>query len=161
VNDKEDPMNKVFYFDLEETVIESWFDPILVNKATIESFIEENNIKDIHIFSAAIWNEQDKHIFERDLKTWIEQVFNINILSWPSMEEVMKESCWKNAIFEDVTEFLCMIGKKRAFEDWCKIKHHRDTHCILLDDSFEDEILTNSVHNTKIEVVNILRLKRG
>lgn len=73
-------MDKIFYFDLEETVIESWTDPILVNKATIERFIEENGIKDVHIFSAAIWNDRDKQIFERDLKSWIERVFSINIL---------------------------------------------------------------------------------
>lgn len=154
-------MDKIFYFDLEETVIESWTDPILVNKTTIERFIEENGIKDVHIFSAAIWNDRDKHIFERDLKSWLERVFNINIVSWPSMEDAMKETCWKGTIFENVTEFLCMLGKKRAFEDWCKMKHHRDSHCILLDDSFEDEVLTNRVHNTIIEVVNIIEYRKN
>lgn len=62
-------MDKFFYFDLEETVIESWTDPILVNKTTIERFIEENGIKDVHIFSAAIWNV--------GLKILIELVFGL------------------------------------------------------------------------------------
>ena len=55
-------MKKVWFFDLEETIIRSWNDPILINKDRVTRFIEENGIKEITIFSAAIWHENDKFL---------------------------------------------------------------------------------------------------
>ena len=146
---------KIFYFDLEETVITSWEEALLCNKHKVDSFIAQNDVKEIHIFSAAIWNDRDKEVFEKQLKNWLENIFDVKILSWPSMTDVWKETNWKMVKFENVMELISTIGKKRMFEDWCKIKHHRDSHCVLLDDSFEEEILINKVHNTVIEVVDI------
>lgn len=152
-------MKKIFYFDLEETVIESWHDPLLCNVKKVRDFIAKNNIEQIHIFSAAIWNDRDKNTFEKSLKPFLEGVFNIEILSCPSMEDVWKETQWKTVKFDNVMEMIAMIGKKCMFEDWCKWKHHKDSHCVLLDDSFEDEIIINRVHNTQVEVVNIINYK--
>lgn len=146
---------KIFYFDLEETLITSWVDTLLCNKQKVEAFIKHHNVKEVHIFSAAIWDDFDKTTFEKNLKEWLEGVYNISIISWPSMKDVWAKTNWKTVKFDNVSEFIMLIGKKRMFEDWCKITHHRDSHCILLDDSFEEEILTNKNHNTIIEVVDI------
>lgn len=146
---------KVFYFDLEETLITSWVDTLLCNKEKVEAFIKQHNVKEVHIFSAAIWDDYDKNIFEKNLKGWLEGVYNISIVSWPSMKDVWAKTNWKTVKFDNVSEFIMIIGKKRMFEDWCKLMHHRDSHCILLDDSFEEESLINKVHNTIIEVVDI------
>lgn len=146
---------KVFYFDLEETLITSWVDTLLCNKEKVEAFIKQHNVKEVHIFSAAIWDDYDKNIFEKNLKGWLEGVYNISIVSWPSMKDVWARTNWKTTKFDNVSEFITLIGKKRMFEDWCKLMHHRDSHCILLDDSFEEESLINKVHNTIIEVVDI------
>lgn len=146
---------KVFYFDLEETLITSWVDTLLCNKEKVEAFIKQHNVKEVHIFSAAIWDDYDKNIFEKNLKGWLEGVYNISIVSWPSMKDVWAKTNWKTVKFVNVSEFIMIIGKKRMFEDWCKLMHHRDSHCILLDDSFEEESLINKVHNTIIEVVDI------
>lgn len=131
----------------------------MCNKQKVEAFIRQNNVKEVHIFSAAIWDERDKTTFEKNLKTWLENVFNISILSWPSMYDVWQETQWKRFAFDSVSELISKVGKKRMFEDWCKIMHHRDTHCILLDDSFEEEILFNKVHNTIIEVVDVNKIQ--
>lgn len=146
---------KVFYFDLEETLITSWVDTLLCNKEKVEAFIKQHNVKEVHIFSAAIWDDYDKNIFEKNLKGWLEGVYNISIVSWPSMKDVWAKTNWKTVKFDNVSEFIMIIGKKRMFEDWCKLMHHRDSHCILLDDSFEEESLINKVHNTIIEVVDV------
>lgn len=146
---------KVFYFDLEETLITSWVDTLLCNKEKVEAFIKQHNVKEVHIFSAAIWDDYDKNIFEKNLKGWLEGVYNISIISWPSMKDVWAKTNWKTVKFDNVSEFIMIIGKKRMFEDWCKLMHHRDSHCILLDDSFEEESLISKVHNTIIEVVDI------
>lgn len=146
---------KVFYFDLEETLITSWVDTLLCNKEKVDAFIKQHNVKEVHIFSAAIWDDYDKNIFEKNLKGWLEGVYNISIVSWPSMKDVWAKTNWKTVKFDNVSEFIMIIGKKRMFEDWCKLMHHRDSHCILLDDSFEEESLINKVHNTIIEVVDI------
>ena len=152
-------MKKIFYFDLEGTVIEDWHDPLLCNVQKVRDFIAKNEINEIHIFSAAIWNERDKNVFFKSMKQCLEGAFAVQIVSWPSMEEVWKNTQWKAVKFDDVMEMIAMIGKKRMFEDWCKWMHHKDSHCFLLDDSFDDEVLINTVLNTRIEVVNIINYK--
>jgi FMN phosphatase YigB (HAD superfamily) len=152
-------MDKVWVFDLEETVIQSWDNPVLCNVDRVRTFIKDNNIKDVHIFSAAIWNEQDKHHFEVKLKSFLENAFEINIVSWPSMEDAWKNSHWHGTFFEGVCELLTLIGKKRLFEDWCMWNALAGSHCVLLDDSFGNTVLTNYDTNIVIETVDVLKLR--
>ena len=45
------------FFDLEETLIASWTDHYLCNKNKITEFLDFYDIRNIHIFSFAIWND--------------------------------------------------------------------------------------------------------
>lgn len=152
------PMKKIFYFDLEETIIESWNDPVLCNVSVVKDFIKDNGITEIHIFSGAIWNGKDKNHFELTMKSWLERVFGVEIKSFPSMEEVRRVTQWKSVLFEDVQEMVNLIGKKRMFEDWCIQTHSRGSHCVLLDDMFGNTILINRDLDITVETVDVTKL---
>ena len=49
------------FFDLEDTIIDSWQNQTLVNVHKVRKYISDNNIKDVVIFSAAVWNDKDKN----------------------------------------------------------------------------------------------------
>lgn len=74
------------YFDLEDTLIESWYDlTFLSNKIR---FIKDQlklaqekygEIESFNIFSFAIINEEDLNVFNINIKPDIERIFNISI----------------------------------------------------------------------------------
>lgn len=151
-------MKKVWFFDLEETVIRSWNDPVLVNKDRVARFIEDNGIKSINIFSAAIWNDEDKSHFHSFLKPWLEDVFKVSIVDVISMTDVWEETSFNTMYFEGIHELISLFGKRRMFELWCLEKHTQDTHCILLDDAFGNTVFTNKDTRISIETVDVTKL---
>lgn len=151
-------MIKVWFFDLEETIIRSWNDPVIVNLSRVLEFIKTNSITNIHIFSAAIWNEEDKSHFNSFLKTWLEGVLGVHIDNVISMDDVWKETSFNTMYFEGVHELISLFGKRRMFEVWCLETNKQDTHCILLGDAFGNTVFTNKDTNISIETVDVTKL---
>lgn len=146
-------MNVFWFFDLEETIIDSWDNPVLCNYSLVSSFIKRNKIRDAHIFSAAIWNDHDKDIFKHELAEMLSIEFNVNFVSWISMEEVWKQTWWKTAKFDSVSDLLLSVGKNRLFEDWCINNLPENSHAILIDDSFGN---TTHIDNNKNIIAQII-----
>lgn len=145
---------KVF-LDLEGTVINNWDDALLLNKCLdIRSWLKCNRVKEVAIFSAAIWNEADKQRFEKVIKPFLEDALDVKIMEWPSMEDVWKSTTWKGVGFENVCEMISLIGKKRMFEDWC-LEKERGNHSILIDDSFGNWAIEHHDSHTSIGIVHV------
>ena len=139
------------FLDLEGTVIVSWDDQRLINLDTTRALIAHQCVDELHIFSAAIWNEADKRSFERELKPRLEDALDMPILSWVSMEEVWKNTPWATVKFDSVCELVSVIGKRLMYYEWCKATQKTD--CLLLDDSFQTESLVTSQQT--IAILNI------
>ncbi len=152
---------KLFYFDLEETVIQSFNDPIFCNENVIEFFIEKNSITEIGIFSAAIINEDHKNYFIVHMLKGIEKRFNIKINQdrIVPMEQVSSLYKNKNGVFVDVWEMLSLYGKDGAFHYYCSNMHKNNITCILLDDAFESITINNHKRRLITKIVNIKELK--
>lgn len=151
-------MKKVWFFDLEETIILSWNDPVLVNKDRVTRFIEENSIKEITIFSAAIWNDEDKSHFHSFLKPWLEDVFKVSIVDVISMTDVWVGTSLTNIYIENIQELLSLFGKRRMFEVWCLEHSKANTHCVLLDDAFGNTLFINKDLQVSVETVDVTKL---
>ncbi len=154
-------MSKIFYFDLEETVIQSFNNPVFCNENKVESFIKKNSINEIGIFSAAIINEEHKKHFINYMQIGIEKRFNININQdrVVTMEQVSSLYKNKNGIFIDVWEMLSLYGKDGAFHYYCNNIYKNDKTCILLDDIFENITINNHKRRLITKIVNIKELK--
>ena len=70
-------MDKIIWLDLEETIISSWADFLsfsyncIINEKKIRKFLRDNNIKEVNVFSFAIWNDKDKEVFVKDIRKCI------------------------------------------------------------------------------------------
>jgi len=164
-------MNTKVFLDLEETVITNWSEELLHHPERVKRFLDSipGFDRTVEIFSFAIGNQRDKDLFvSRKMKEMLERELNVDIVAWPSVEEMARASqkftgCrW---LFNDecpsgldLTEFISIKGKVGAFDDFCMLNHPKDTHCILIDDIVPDRITKFWRDNLIIELVNVDRL---
>lgn len=154
-------MNIEFYFDLEETLINSFHSPIFCNQNKIERFIKDNEIKEIGIFSAAICNVSDKEHFILYIKEGIEKRYNIKIIDNRviTMQQVVDMYMFNLCISLDISEMLSLYGKNGSFHQYCNMIYRSSRTCILLDDAFDDITIHNHKTNLITKIVNITELK--
>jgi len=157
-------MQKVSVFiDLENTIIKTWNNHDLINILKIRNQLDslQNFDRTIGIFSFAIYNETDKHIFNRDIKKKIEEALNVKIKVFPSIEDILfiimkGTGCiWNSDSDEDVYEFFNLKGKSGAFEDFCISQGKTEEHFILIDDMVPDKIIEFKRTGLKIEFINV------
>lgn len=150
-------LNKLFYFDLEETLINSFYKPDFCNQSTIEDFILINDIKEIGIFSAAILNIRDMGHFIEYIKDGIEKRYNIRISDNRviMLDQVTDMFMDVYGISMNTSEMMSLYGKDGIFHKYCNMYYKTNKHCTLLDDSFDDQIFTNKKTKLVSEIVNI------
>ncbi len=148
---------KYLFLDLENTVIDSWDNLIILNNPEVHKNIKSISPDKVGIFSFAIWNEADKDKFFLSLMNSLNQLYNIQIdpnLVY-SLEEV-KQAVAGNIKLSN-NDFIKCFGKDLAF-----IKFSRDKFIghdlYLIDDLVEfTNIETDSI---KITLLNPI-LKRA
>lgn len=143
-----------WFFDLEETLIQSWRDPLLVHFADMRDLIERERIEVAHIFSFAIYNKADKLVFERELQPVLEAALRIKIASWVSVEELCSQSLRNTRTQWSIHEYVSVWGKVRAFEDHVLFQGLHG-HAILVDDVVPDEIKINRKTGLVTEMINV------
>lgn len=152
--------NTQVFLDLEETVIDSWGSGLLINIQKVRSWLQQfGSKKPVHIFSFAVWDQQDQQEFEQRLRAPLEQALDTHVITVPSVEDLAREHFRVTGTrWESVTDFISHVGKPGGFEFWAE---HRFTgsHCVLLDDVVPNKTVTNHDTNTVVELVNIKRLK--
>ena len=95
------------FLDLEGTVIDTWDDRNLCNIERVKAFLGDT--EEVHIFSAAIWDDKDKRTFAEEIKPALEQALDVSIMTWPSMEDVWRKTTWKGTRFEEVQEMIALL----------------------------------------------------
>lgn len=148
-------MEPTFYLDLEATVIDSWDNPVLVNMQKVRNFIERYGVKEVNIFSFAIHNELDRQEFLKHMKPLLESTFNIKVNDVPTAEEVRKEVCLSMGTHFELSEFLLVWGKTRAFQEYAILKTARGGHAVLLDDMVPNMMMHHLDLDVFVEMVNV------
>lgn len=152
-------MDKKVFLDLEETIIKEIDDPVVVNESLIKKIIKENDIKEVNIFSFAIFSDTERQKFIKQLKTPIEQIFDISINTIFTLEEI-KFLCLKETgvVFTDF-EFSSIWGKFKSFHDFVigltKLNKITNTEFILIDDTVMNTRLTLEDTGIVIRTVNV------
>ena len=57
----------ILFLDLEDTIIESWNDPFLINVEKIKEWLKCHSFKEIRLFSFAVHDNRDITIFNSQL----------------------------------------------------------------------------------------------
>ena len=151
--------SELFFIDLEETIIHSFSDPVLCNASRIRDFLWKNDAKEIHIFSYAIYNDADKEEFNRDIKTSIQSVLGLPIVSCASVLDMVKADEELTGVkFEkghEVSEFIQLRGKKDGFINYVLARCGKFTRAVLIDDIVPDITLTGRKDGWSIELWNV------
>ena len=149
-------MTTKVFLDLEDTVITTFDDGVLLHDHlnALQWWLDNQNLREVSIFSFAIWNEKDKEEFVKIHKSVLERELNVKIVEWLSVDEMAKLSQEFSGIHWDRLDFMQLRGKHGAFIDVCKSRE-KDTTCILIDDAIPFETLTNHTQNLVIKLVPI------
>lgn len=149
-------MNFIYWFDLEETLIDSWNNPILVNIGKINEYIKLNNIKKINIFSYAIYGDTDKIIFDKRIKPTIEEFYGITVDIVLTVEDMMKAMKAECIYYESVSDFMSMNKKDWAFIKYQKYTIKNGTCCTLIDDVVDNMTLLFDNNSVITKNINTL-----
>lgn len=147
-------MERKFFLDLEETMVESWDDARVCNLGKLKSFFKNNDVKNIHMFSFAIWNQADKETFLTKFKPFLEEVFDVNIESVPTLEEILGDVKAHNKSEWDLIDLSVVWGKHRSFVDFCTL-NFTNAICVLLDDAVPNQTVLVRDFNLQIEIINV------
>jgi hypothetical protein len=145
---------KVF-FDLEQTLIPIWDDPVPCNKEKVSKFLKDNDFFFVDIFSFAVWDDKDRQHFNTTMRSWIEREFKLRVDAVWTVDEIRRIVLKQMCAHFDHSEFLSLWGKKRAFEEFCEATMPDGTHTILVDDSVPNKVIFNKDRNLTIEFVNV------
>lgn len=118
----EDVLRHLF-LDLEDTVItpvvDGWFNTHPINAEKIKAFIAKFQPHFIHIFSFAIWNQEELKRFNLGTRPMIEQALGVSLSHVPTVDDEILPACISVAklhhacvTFSDMSDFW---GKHEAF----------------------------------------------
>ncbi len=147
------------WLDLEETIINNWNDGLFLGHVhKIKKWLDDNEIKEINIWSFAIWNDKDILDFESHLKKQIELALGRPIVLYPSVEQMQKLVYqYEHTEYDSVWEFMQLNRKNWSFIKYC-LGHHKDCKCILIDDAVPNQTLVDHDINLTIRLINVLSL---
>lgn len=151
--------NVKLFLDLEDTVITTWEEGLLVHTREVRDWIKGLGVTEARIFSFAIWNAKDSNVFvDNGMKHMLEDALEVQLLEWLSVEEMMELSKAHTGLrWVDRMDFMQLRGKHGAFFDVCKGRE-RDCKCILLDDAVPHETLHVHHRNLELELKPVQQL---
>jgi hypothetical protein len=158
------------YLDLEGTVLTNWSDALLMNVSRVTDFLDANpdlDRSDVRVFSFAIYNDADKETFVRTMKPMLERALGVTLTACPSLYDMAIRSQmltgyrWvdQDTGALDITMYINVVGKVRAFEDW--VTYHRDegaSRVVLVDDIVPMKTVLNHTLGLQLDYINVDKL---
>lgn len=161
------------WLDLEDTVItpvlDGWFNTHLINVDKVRFIMNEFKPDSVHLFSFAIWNEQQLLRFEAGTKPMLENSLGVKLAStWTVDEDIIRMCCSvmnmsvETVDFQEMSNFwskheafrLCM---RHTFKN--THAHDIDTEVLLLDDFVINENFEWPDLRIKGRIINIDKLE--
>ncbi len=147
------------WLDLEDTIITNWNEGLLLNPGKIKNWLDERDIKELRIWSFAIWDDKDKaHFVRSGMKRMIETALERPILEWPSVKEMQTlVEYYEGIIYDSRTEFMQLNSKKWSFIKYC-LGHKKHTTCVLIDDAVPNMTIKELDLLLTIELIKVQNL---
>jgi hypothetical protein len=145
------------WLDLEETIINNWDDGLLMNVSRIKHWLDVLEVKEINIWSFAIWNQDDKDFFVTSgMKGGIQRVLERDIIEFPSVEDMRAYVYeYERIKYDSQSEFMSINGKRWSFIKYC-MAHQIGQHSILLDDAVPNLDVYDRKTKTNIQLYNVV-----
>ncbi len=133
-----------YYFDLEDTMIDTFMgNERFINIPYIKNFIKKYEIKEIHIFSRAIYGEKERKHFKYNILPRIESEFGVKVNTNILTNERLKRIICKNLKINMMSDldFFNFFGKQDSFFHLVRFMINEDIKnesFILIDDMVDD-----------------------
>lgn len=141
------------FLDLEDTVItpvmDGWFNTHVINNEKVKAFIDEFKPDQVHIFSFAVWNEQELLRFNMGTRPMLEKSLGVKLGAVPTVDgEIIPAACNVMRLSPEAVDFQEMSnfwGKHEAFRLNMRNKfknvkaHNIEVEVVLLDDAVINE----------------------
>jgi hypothetical protein len=151
------------WLDLEETIINNFDDGLFLGHVyKIKKWLDQKEIKEVNIWSFAIWDDKDIKSFEFRLKEEIELALGRPIISYPSVEQMQKLVYHYESIeYDSRSDFMQLNGKRWSFIKYCLGNQYsfEANECVLIDDAVPNQTLVDYDRNLTIQLINVLNLK--
>lgn len=160
----------LLYLDLEGTVLTSFDDALLMNVCRVQDFLDANpdlDRTDVRVFSFAIYNDKDKDQFVRTMKPMLERALGVTITSCPSLYDMALASQrltghrWidQDTGDVDIHDYISIVGKVHAFEDYVNYHHAEGGRVVLVDDIVPSKTVLNRTLGLQLDYINIACLE--
>lgn len=154
------------FLDLEGTVIDEFkeFPTFLPSKCEdIRKFLAPLKLvqpQSVFIFSFAIHTAEDEEVFNRTMLAELNNRLDCQVTGVVRVKEMFAVSKLVRKVrFDDVTEFILLVGKEGAFHDWCHL-NHLNQFSFLIDDVVPNRATHDHDHGTTITTMNVVDLFR-
>jgi hypothetical protein len=150
--------------------MEGWFNTHMINVEKLCRFIAEFQPDRVNLFSFAIWNDEQRKLFNMGTRPMLENSLGITLNLVLAVDEDMIPICCREMGMSseavDFAEMSNFWSKQGAFR-LCMRRHAKNLkrhgnslHAILLDDVVFDEVITWNDHECSAVVsqINIDRL---
>ena len=142
------------FLDLEQTVITSWDEGLLLNATKVREFLAEQNVTNFTVFSFAVWDDKDKVNFERLHRRGLERALDCKVAACPSVEDFMQADTELTGVhFDSLTDFISIRGKVGAFTNWVRFKGLGNS--VLVDDVVPNIDIVNRDSGAVTRFVNV------
>jgi len=149
-----------FFFDLEETLITDWQNPVLTNVEKVRALVAVSAITEVRIFSWAIWDQSDADKFNREMKDWIENAFGFKIIEIILKHDAIATVAKRRGLSVDmknpmdIADIANNIGKDGIFTEFC-FARERDCICVLVDDVVPNRTIEDHDLKVIVELINV------
>jgi hypothetical protein len=132
----------VVFIDLESTVIDTWDNGNLYHKGIrqIKEHLSDYDIKEVFVFSYAIYDDIDKKEFVNEFKPRLENVLNVKVNAPWSIEDFRKIAAHKLKCRMTQEDFFDFMKKDIMFPIFVEHIHKSfdDVDYVLFDDMVEN-----------------------
>lgn len=152
-------MKNLIFLDLEETLIDDWFNGLLLPEKCrkIRQFIQAISYSEIGIFSYAIYNDEDLKKFQGTLKgpleTILEKKITQEVLTIEKIMNIVCKNCNIHSAKFTITDFFYFFNKQGGFLEFAKT--FKDTNLWLIDDAVDNIKVNFQDINVNVNIINI------
>ena len=154
------------FIDLEETLIDNWDSANLGPRTKVWQLLGDHFLHTVNdapleatVWSFAVWDDHDKEHFDKRMRKWLEEVFNLKFVRVVTCKE-MRDTIVELKGFNlglDVSEMVQIWSKDRSLEDWVKfhLNDFANSRIVLLDDMVMNKTVRFEDANVEVRFVRV------
>lgn len=148
---------KIFYLDLEDTIIESYSDPYLIHQSKVKELIDAFNPDEVRLFSFAVQTPKELEHAKKAILPQVERAIGRPFAKTDIRDDILR-AVYRKWCFnvQDRDDFLIVNDKGILFQEWVALEQKKlngvPLTAMLLDDDVETRDIRYPNRQLDIEI---------